>query len=208
MEAPLPPATDPAFAAAAAAALAASDGEPEVAKVLLALAAVRPASGWEMARAVDAVAPGAICGREGGFYPLLAELVREGRLESRWETYAARRPRRVYALPGAPAGDPGPAFPPLASAAPASLHRAAREAAKAVPGAFEREATRAEILSHLAASAAAYERLGIAAGEAARAALRDFGDPWKVRTDLGRVHRGRTVIVFPRTLGERLHALA
>jgi signal peptidase I len=50
--------------------------------------------------------------------------------------------------------------------------------------------------------------LGLGTDVAARAALREFGDPWKVRTDLGRVHRGRTVIVFPRTLAERLRALA
>jgi signal peptidase I len=200
---------DPALTAAIAGALASVDGgPPDVARLLLAAAAVRPASGWEIARAVDAAAPGLLEGREGGLYPLLAAHVHAGRLESRWGTDGAGRPRRAYALPGAPAEDGGPALPVPASAAPARLHRAAREAARDVPGDFERESARAEVLSHLEATAAALARLGVGAEDAARAALREFGDVWKVRTDLGRVHRGRAVVVYARSFPDWVRAFA
>jgi signal peptidase I len=180
---------------------------PDPADALAALAAARPRTGWEMARAIDAAEPGALERHEGAIYPLLASLVREGRLEARWIDEPGGRPRRVYAVPGSAAPAPA-AEAPLPLAAPPRLQAAARDAARQIPGLFERESARAEILGHLECSAAAWARLGLDADTASRRALEGLGDPWKLRTDLGRVHRGRPIVVFPRTAGEWFHAIA
>ncbi|HEU4396130.1 MAG TPA: signal peptidase I, partial [Planctomycetota bacterium] len=83
------------------------------------------------------------------------------------------------------------------------LLRAAEAASRSVPDPFAREESRAEILSHLAAAAGAREAAGAARDEAERAAVRALGDPWRVRSDFRRVHRGRASRAFPRTALER-----
>ncbi len=178
-----------------------------VEEAVLAALSRGPRTAREIVRALDAEDPGGLEGREGEIHPLLADLLRRGAVEARWAEDAAGRPRREYALPGAPApAAPAPAASP--SAADPLLARVAEEAARSIPGAFERESARAEMLAHLEASAGAWARLGVPAAEAARRAAVDFGDPWKVRTDLGRVHRGRPVVLFPRTGLQWLRAVA
>jgi signal peptidase I len=210
---------DPSLRAAVALTVGSAGEIPPVGELLVAAASIRPATGWEMARAVEAALPGAVEEREGGVYTLLAGLEREGRIAGAWSTGPDGLPRRAYSVPGVTPGDgaaggPAPGRPGAGGPAPLDpdsrtrLLRAAREAAQGVPDPFERESARAEILSHLEDSAAAHAALGLGPAAAARAALRDFGDPWKVRTDLGRVHRGRPVIVYPRTLGEWVRSCA
>jgi signal peptidase I len=198
----LPPgAADPVLAAAAAHLLVHGEGLPAMDRLLAGIAAARPATGFELARAVEAAAPGLLDRHEGGIYPVLAGLVRRGDLEARWEEAGPGRVRRVYGPPGFPEERPASRAP--AAEFPRSLGAAAASASREVPGAFDREAARAEMLAHLEEAAAAYGALGLAPAAAAEGALRDFGDPWKVRTDLGRVHRGRPVLVYPRTFSER-----
>src|SRR5688572_13297911 len=183
---------------------AAQDGAPpDVPEILAALAAARPATGWEMARAIEERMPGFLDEREGCLYPVLASLVRGGRLEARWVEADGAGPQRLYARPGGIDGwvaSPG--------SGPAAIHgprllRAAEAAARSVPDPFAREESRAEILSHLAAAAGAREAAGAARDEAERAAVRALGDPWRVRSDFRRVHRGRASRAFPRTAFER-----
>ncbi len=84
----------------------------------------------------------------------------------------------------------------------------AREASRAIRDPLERESSRVEVLGHLEDAAEAHARAGLRREEAEERAIRDFGDLWKVRIDLARVHRGRRAVVFPRTTGERLLAVA
>jgi signal peptidase I len=206
------PAPDPALRPALEA--TAPEGDPEdVGEALVALATARPSSGWEMACAIEERAPGFLAEREGCLYPLLASLVRGKRLEARWIADDGAAPRRVYAAagaaPGAGAADAGRGGAPDPSAGGAGprLRRAAEAASRSVRDPFEREEARAEILSHLAAAAAARGAEGLAPDAAERAALRDLGDPWRVRSDFGRVDRGRAPLGFPRTLGERVRSV-
>ncbi len=59
---------------------------------------------------------------------------------------------------------------------------------------------------HLQDAAASYRSLGLAAREAEAQALQDFGEVSRLRTDLGRAATGRSFVVFPQTLGDRLRA--
>ncbi len=63
-----------------------------------------------------------------------------------------------------------------------------------------------EIRGHLEDAAAEYRALGHPPRQAERRALRDFGDPRRVRTDLGRAWSGRRVVLFPRLLRDHLAA--
>ncbi len=182
---------------------------PAVEDILLAALGAGPATGRELARVVETAAPGFLDGREGWLYPVLHQMVRDGALEARWRERTVRRPRRQYALPGgfgegAPAPGPGSAPRPLAGSA--VLDRAAREATRSIPAPFAREEARAELLGHLEDAARPHVATGVPAADACRAAVRELGDPWHVRSDLGRVHRGRRVIVFPHTPAERVLA--
>jgi len=199
------PAPDPAPRSALDGATA--DGPaPSVDDLLVALAAERPRTGWEMARAIGEAMPGLLDEREGCLYALLAALVREGRLEAGWIGANGAAPRRVYAV-GAAGGLPDAAPVSPAAAPSARLRRAAESAARSVPDPFAREEARAEVLSHLASAAGAHAAAGLGPEAAERAALRDLGDPWRVRTDLGRAHRGKRALSFPRTAGERLRGI-
>ena len=159
-------------------------------------------------RALEAACPGILQGREGYVYALLADLEHRGIVASRWREAPGGRPRREYAagpfpddgVPAAERTSDGAAHPRLLAAA--------HDATRGIPSSFDREAARAEMLGHLAASAEAYGRMGLDAGEAARRAVEDFGDTWKIRTDLRRVLGGRPVVVFPRTVTERLRSWA
>jgi signal peptidase I len=63
-----------------------------------------------------------------------------------------------------------------------------------------------EIAGHLIDSAARYREAGHGPRRAERKAIADFGDVGRVRTDLGRAHRGRRVVFRPQGLGEHLSA--
>ncbi|HEU4394706.1 MAG TPA: helix-turn-helix transcriptional regulator, partial [Planctomycetota bacterium] len=127
-------------------ATAARDGAPpDVPEILAALAAARPASGWEMARAIEDRLPGFLDEREGCLYPVLASLVREGRLEARWVEADGAGPRRLYAPRGGIDGSvasPGSGAGASAAAAGPRLLRAAEAAARSVPDPFAREESR------------------------------------------------------------------
>jgi signal peptidase I len=64
------------------------------------------------------------------------------------------------------------------------------------------EECRAEVLHHLEDSGAARTAEGAAPSAAVSAAVRAFGDPWKVAVDLERAARGRRTVVFPRNRRE------
>ena len=183
---------------------------PDMDEVVDAALAAGPRSAWDLARLLEASAPGVLEEREGFLYPLLARRVREGSLAARWTTDRNGNARRVYGRTGdarhvkRDPGEPGIGEPTIHSV----LEASADDAARAIPGAFERESARVEMLGHLRAAAAAYARLGHDPEEASACALRGFGDIWKIRTDLGRVHRGRPVVLFPRTVGARLRSAA
>jgi signal peptidase I len=199
--------SDDALGIAALLEAAAAGGEEPVAEdLLVALARERPRSGFEMARALEESVPGLVDGNEGVLYPALAALVRSGRLESRWVAADGAPPRRVYGPPGSIRAEADGAGAPEPPAGP-RLRRTAEAATRSIRDPFAREEARAEVLSHLAASAAEREAAGAPSPAAERAAARALGDPWRIRTELGRVHAGRAALVFPRTAGDRLRAL-
>lgn len=165
-------------------------------------------TGREAARRMEREVPGILEGRQGYLYPLLADLGRRRVLEARWTAGGEGRFRREWFRAGSA---PAPGSPeertPAGSPHPLLLE-AAHEAARGIGAAFERESARAEILSHLEEAAADWARLGLPPEDAARRAVEDLGDTWKIRTDLRRVHGGRPVVIFPRTLAERLRSAA
>jgi signal peptidase I len=63
-----------------------------------------------------------------------------------------------------------------------------------------------EIRGHLTAAAAEYREVGYGARKAERKAVRDLGDPKKVRVDLGRSWHGRRVVLFPKAPRDYLEA--
>ena len=65
-----------------------------------------------------------------------------------------------------------------------------------------------ELAAHLSDAAESYRHLGLSRAQAERQALREFGDPARVRAGLGRAASGRPFSLFPRGLPERALASA
>ncbi len=84
------------------------------------LAALRagPRTGFELARVLEAAAPGLLAEREGCLYPVLGAMARTGEVEGLWVRRDDGRPRKTYRLPdrGPPAAPPP--GPPADGAAP------------------------------------------------------------------------------------------
>ncbi len=70
----------------------------------------------------------------------------------------------------------------------------------------ERDRLAEEIAGHLRDSTERYREGGLSERRAERKAIHDFGDPGRVRTDLGRAHQGRRVLFRPSGFSEHLSA--
>ena len=68
------------------------------AETILDVLADGPLSGFEIASAINVVAPAVLEGRQGTIYPALATLEREEQIISRWSERPGGR-RRVYEIP-------------------------------------------------------------------------------------------------------------
>jgi signal peptidase I len=87
------------------------------------------------------------------------------------------------------------------------LERTARRAAASrALSAAERERLAEEFEGHLQDSVARYRDAGLGARRAERKALADFGDPTRVRTDLGRARRGLKLVIRPQSPMEHVSA--
>jgi signal peptidase I len=153
----------------------------------------------------DAEPPAPAAENEGFVFATLIELRRSGLLTADWIDVGAER-RKVYRLPDdyreaasvrASTVPPGDASRDVADQMTKSLAFAPQLRGEA----------RAEILHHLADSAASLVEEGMTQEEADAEALRRIGDPWKVNVDLGRAAQGKLTAILPRTLSEYLAAL-
>ncbi|MHC4820199.1 MAG: helix-turn-helix transcriptional regulator, partial [Planctomycetota bacterium] len=184
------------------------EGLPDMERVLLSLLNGGPATGWELARAIEGAAPGLLERKEGYLYPVLAQLAREGRVFAAWREGAGGQPLHLYARSREALGPEEGGMPTFSSAAIPMLERTAHDVTRTIPGAMERTSARSEVRDHLERSFSEYLRMGVAPERATRLAVSDLGDTWKIRTDLGRVHKGKSVVVFPTTFSERLRSAA
>ena len=186
-------------------------GDDEIKAALLGALRHHPQTAHELVQSIEAVWPGFFDERAGFVHPLLLALRRDGATITHWESRPAGT-RRVeaaaFALAAvAPAIVPDSKSVTSASAAGTSkrLEQAAERATRSLGFAADlQHATRLAILGHLIDDAATRVAGGANAPKAERAALKAFGDPWRVSTDLSRIARGRATVLFPRNFVETL----
>ncbi len=167
-------------------------------------------------RAIEREWPLFLAGRRGYVHAALLHLRRRGAV------VAARRhtlhgSRRVFALPGA-APDDGPRCGPddgqgTSSAQPGDVPAPIAKLAARVTRGLRfapalREDLRRDVAEHLLDAATTLREAGTSDRAAVREAISEFGDPWRVRTDLARIATGRRVVLFPSNLRETLAGLA
>jgi signal peptidase I len=169
---------------------------------LLALLDDGPLTADGIARACDARWPAFLEGRRGFIHAALLQLRRRGVVQTSWtpgpharRLFALRGDERLVALEDSGAED-----------APTAVHDAVAKMVRSLGFAPRIQADLArDLTDHLIDSARATGGTG---DESVRAALRDFGDPWRIRTDLRRTAQGRRTVLFPRGIGETLAGLA
>jgi len=158
-------------------------------------------AGAPLPQAVD----GRVAEHEGFVFATLLELRRDGLVAADWIDVGDER-RKVHRLPDdystvvglrTSATPPSKAFRVVADQMTKSLAFAP----------VMRGETRAEILNHLADSAASLVEEGATESEAQTEAVRRLGDPWKCDIDLGRAAQGKRTALIPVKIGEYFAAL-
>jgi signal peptidase I len=175
---------------------------------LLRLLDSRPLTPLELERAIDRAWPRFLRGRRGYVHPALLHLRRRGAVVSRW-VFTPRGARRAYVASGAP--DETAAPPEFESGAPlpTALAAAAAKMARGLAYAPVLESeVRQDVEHHLVDAVAALQDAGRSETEAVQEVLRDFGDAWRIRTDLRRIAQGRRTVLIPRNLKETLQGMA
>lgn len=196
------------------------------------LAALDPSAGGgastrEIARRISRGREGLLHAREGHLLPLLFDLRRRGRLDAAWEdlpegrrfvhrrTLSARAERPTGGGEGTTSAGALPAAGRPAGSAfrgPFRLGEAARHVAVHSASTLEfaprlAEEVRAQALHHLEDAAADHVAAGCSPQEAERRAIADWGDPWRIATDLRRAVRGRPSLPFPRGALQGIRAI-
>ena len=165
-----------------------------------------PVTSFQLVAAVSARSPEVFGGREGLVFPLLLGLRRRGLVVAEWADAGLAR-RNVYRVAGADGPPPLDAAPPGRPSA--RLAAAADRATKRLAFAPRlREEFRADVLGHLADTAAARRAAGATDDAAEKQAIRALGDPWKIGVDLARTAQGRRTVIFPATAGDSLAGVA
>ncbi len=170
-----------------------------------------PLTAYGVVRAVERLWPGFLKGRRGYVHPVLLGLWRTGRIERTWMDLPVGR-RRGYRTHTGAAWAPAAGFVPGERPGPRAelperLERLVAKAARGLKFApIVREDVQREIADHLADTLRALADDGETDQATCVAKVaREFGDAWRVRTDLRRTARGQRTVLFPRTLRESLH---
>ena len=174
-------------------------------ELVLHLLSTGPRTPRELTQGFDAAWPGFLTRRSGLAHPLCLRLLVGGTIAVVEVDRGGRR-RLAYAR-AAPAGTESAAATatPSDSRLPPALarvrDRCVRRLGHSAPLAQQ---TARAVAEHLADDLDARVAAGEAAHDAVKATAREFGDPWRVGTDLGRIAAGREAILFPRSFGESL----
>ena len=166
-----------------------------------------PLTPFGLERTIERLWPRFLHGRRGYVHAALLQLRRRGVVTAGWMD-TPRGPRRVFSA-GRSAGAATPPEPVSHDAGPERLVRIARKMTRRLdfaPG-LHTEVQR-DVLHHLMDAVAALRDSGVPDGDATKEVVSDFGDPWRIRTDLARIAQGRRTVLFPRNLKETLAGLA
>ncbi len=172
-----------------------------------------PVSVSAIAHRFEEAWPDFLSRRAGLLHPLLLRMTAEGRAAPTSIPGPAGA-RVAYALTSANGRDPAPgrvsgdmsfALDGMPATSARSIRRVAERAASGLAHSPPLAARMGrEVAEHLADSVAARMHGGEPEKDALKAAVKDFGDAYRVRTDLRRVASGRRAYLFPQSLVESL----